>query len=222
MKSAMAARAQMSKAEFLGKVVARLKRRYRAQMVTTLDHGTPFELLVATMLSAQAQDVTVNKYTPRLFKDYKRVGDFADATPSQIFPYIKNIGLFRSKGRNIVKMARMLRQRFGSRVPKTIEELTLLPGVGRKTANVVLSNAYGISEGIAIDTHCITVSNRLGLVRTTDPVKIEARIMKMLPSREWKDVSHLFIALGRDVCTAKAKHCERCVLRDICPSSTVR
>jgi endonuclease III len=214
-------RMQSDKRGFLATVVTRLKRRYKDQMVTTLDHGSPFELLVATMLSAQAQDATVNRYTPRLFRDYSTVDDFADAKPSEIFPYIRNIGLFRSKGRNIVKMARMLKARFHSRVPRSIEEMTVLPGVGRKTANVVLSNAYGVMQGIAIDTHCITVSNRLGLVRTRDPAKIEKRLMKLLPKSEWKDVSHLFIALGRDVCTAKTKYCGRCVLRDICPSSTV-
>ncbi|MDE1857385.1 MAG: endonuclease III [Candidatus Micrarchaeota archaeon] len=216
----------MSKADekrrFLATVVRRLKRRYRDQMVTTLDHTSPFDLLVATILSAQAQDATVNRYTPKLFRDYSSVDDFAEAKPSEIYPYIKNIGLYRSKGKNIVMAARVLRERFSSRVPRTIGELTQLPGVGRKTANVVLSNAYGIHEGIAIDTHCITVTNRLGLVRARDPAKIEQRLMGMLPSSEWKDVSHLFIALGRDVCTAKAKHCERCVLRDICPSSTAR
>ena len=222
MRGAITATGQAGKAEFLDTVVSRLKRRYRSQMVTTLDHKTPFQLLVATILSAQAQDATVNRYTPALFRDYPAVGDFADARPTDIFPYIRNIGLFRSKGRNIVKMARMLRQRFHSRVPKSMGELTMLPGVGRKTANVVLSNAHGIHEGIAIDTHCITVSNRLGLVRTRDPVRIEARLMGMLPSSEWQNVSHLFIALGRDVCTARAKHCDRCVLRDICPSSTAR
>ena len=222
MRGATGASARASRREFLGTVMSRLKRRYRRQMVTSLDHKSPFQLLVATILSAQAQDATVNRYTPKLFRDYPTIGDFADARPSEIFPYIRNIGLFRSKGRNMVKMARMLRERFHSRVPKSIDELTALPGVGRKTANVVLSNAHGIHEGIAIDTHCITVSNRLGLVRSRDPVRIEARLMKMLPRSEWQNVSHLFIALGRDVCTARVKYCDRCVLREICPSSTAR
>ncbi|MDE1811155.1 MAG: endonuclease III, partial [Candidatus Micrarchaeota archaeon] len=169
-----------------------------------------------------AQDKQVNKVTKGLFRAYSTPSDYAKLRPAQLYPYVKSIGLYKGKAKNIVGAAKLIVGEFGGRVPKSIEELTTLPGVGRKTANVVLSNAYGIHEGIAIDTHCITVSNRLGIARTTDPAKIERKMMPLVDRKDWRDVSHLFIALGRDVCTARAKRCERCVLNDICPSSTVR
>lgn len=208
-------------ASYASIILARLKRRYGKDMRTYLYHSNPWELLVATILSAQSQDKQVNKITAKLFKAYKNPSEYAKLEPRQLYPYIKSIGLYRNKGKNIIKAARLLTAQFDSKVPKTIEQLTALPGVGRKTANVVISNAYGVNEGMAIDTHCITVSNRLGLVRSRNPVKIEKRLVGLFPQREWSNVSHLFIALGRDTCTARAKYCERCVLKDICPSSTL-
>ncbi len=199
-----------------------LKKRYAKQLKTSLGHSSAFELLVATILSAQAQDAQVNRITPRLFKAYSTIKDFADSKPSQLYKYVKSIGLYRSKAKNIVLSARIIMEKFGGKVPSSMEELTELPGVGRKTANVVLSNAFRVNHGIAIDTHCITVSNRLGLAHTTDPAKIEERLMPLFPRKEWGNVSHMLIALGRDTCTAKAKYCERCVLKRMCPSSTYR
>ncbi len=200
----------------------RLKVRYKRYMHTELRHSNPWQLLVATILSAQAQDRQVNKVTKGLFKKYGRVGDYCALTQRDLYPYVRSIGLYRQKTKSILNAARMIKRDFGLKVPNRMEDLITLPGVGRKTANIVLSNAFGINIGIAIDTHCITVSNRLGFVRTRDPEKIEARLMKLFQKDEWGNINHLFIALGREVCTARAKHCERCVLNDICPSSTVK
>ncbi|MCL5100121.1 MAG: endonuclease III [Candidatus Marsarchaeota archaeon] len=206
----------------IGIIIRRLKRRYGGEMHTTLSHSSPWELLVATILSAQSQDAQVNKVTPKLFRAYKTIADFARAKPSSLYPYVKTLGLYRSKSRNIVAAAKHIQNRLGGRMPRTIEGMLELPGVGRKTANVVLSNAFNSNAGIAIDTHCITVSNRLFLYHTRNPEKIEKRLMTIVPRKDWGNLTHLFIALGRDVCTAKEKRCERCVLNGLCPSSTVK
>ncbi len=208
--------------DYTKKIIRRLKRRYKYEMKTVLEHSSPWELLVATILSAQAQDKQVNKITGPLFKKYKNIEDFAKLEPKQLYPYINSIGLYRGKARNIIKTAKSLKKDFGLEIPKTIEELTTLSGVGRKTANVLLANAFGINEGIAIDTHCITVANRLGFVRTKDPKKIEQRLMKLVDKKDWGNLTHLFISLGRDTCTARVKYCDRCVLKDICPSSDAK
>jgi endonuclease-3 len=208
--------------ERASEVLRRLKARYRKEMHTSLEHSNPWELLVATILSAQSQDRQVNKITRRLFKKYRKIEDYSVLRPRELYPYVRSIGLYRGKAARIVNSARLLKEDFGSKVPRTMEELVTLPGVGRKTANVVLSDAFGINTGIAIDTHCVTVSNRLGFVRTRNPVKIERRLMGLLPNSEWKNVNHMFIALGRDTCTARAKYCRRCTLNDICPSSDAR
>lgn len=207
---------------YMDKVIFRLKKKYRKEMKTVLNHSNEWELLVSTMLSAQAQDRQVNKVTGPLFKKYKRIEDFAKLQPRQLYPYINSIGLYRSKAKNIVKTAKALKKDFDLKIPTTIDELTTLSGVGRKTANVLLANAFGINEGIAIDTHCITVANRLGFVRTKDPKKIEQRLIKLVDKKDWGNLTHLFISLGRDSCTARVKYCERCVLKDMCPSSTAK
>ena len=203
-------------------VLRRLKARYKEEMHTSLEHSTPWELLVATILSAQSQDRQVNKVTKGLFKRYRRVEDYSRLNPKDLYPYVRSLGLYKGKAKNIVNAAKRIKNDFNSSVPRSMERLTDLPGVGRKTANVVLSNAFGINIGIAVDTHCITVSNRLGFARTKDSVKIEKKLMELFPNREWGNINHLFIALGRDVCTARVKYCGRCVLNDICPSSNAR
>ena len=208
--------------EYMNIVISRLKRKYSKQMKTVLDHSNAWEMLVATILSAQAQDRQVNKVTGPLFKKYKNIEDFAKLKPRQLYPYINSIGLYRGKAKNIIKTAKVLKEDYDFKIPNTIDELTTLSGVGRKTANVLLSNAFGINEGIAIDTHCITVANRLGLARTKDPKKIEKRLMKLVDNKDWGNLTHLFISLGRDTCTARVKYCERCVLKDICPSSDAK
>jgi endonuclease-3 len=203
---------------YVSKILNLLKREYSSAMRTSLHHSTPWELLVATILSAQSQDAQVNRVTPALFKKFDNIENYAKLRPSQIYPYIKSLGLYRGKGRNIIASAKMIERDFDLKIPRTMEDLVKLPGVGRKTANVVLSNAFGLNAGIAIDTHCITVSNRLGLARTRDAAKIEERLMPLLPREEWNNISHLFIALGRDTCQARVKYCGRCVLKRICPS----
>ncbi len=204
------------------KVMALLKRRYGAGRPPFLHFSTPWQALAATILSAQAQDATVNRATAILFKKYKDVEDYASLKPEQLYKYVGSIGLYKGKSKSIVNSAKLIVSDFNGKVPKTIDDLVKLPGVGRKTANVVLANPYGINEGIAIDTHCIRVSNKLGFVKTKDPVKIEKRLMAIAPKSDWREINHLFIDLGRDVCTARRTYCERCILNRICPSSTVK
>lgn len=211
-----------SAANKIGVILNRLKKRYSEEMKTSLNYTNSWELLVATMLSAQSQDAQVNKVTPKLFHSYKNPDSFSMLEPRDLYRYLRTLGLYRMKAKNIVSTAKIVAEDYDGKVPKSIEKLVALPGVGRKTANVVLSNAFGINTGIAIDTHCITVANRLFLYNTTNTTKIEKRLMAIVPQDDWKDLTHLFIALGRDVCTARTKYCERCVLKDICPSSTVK
>ncbi len=206
----------------MGVILPRLKRKYREEMVTSLDFVNPWELLVSTMLSAQCTDVQVNKATPALFRKYPDAKSTARLRPAQLYPYVKTLGFYRMKAKHMVGAAKFIQNNFGGKFPTTMENLVQLPGVGRKTANVVLSNAFGMHHGIAIDTHCITVANRLFLYNTTDAEKIERRLMEIVPKKDWRNVSHLFIALGRDVCTARRKYCSDCALKDICPSSDAK
>ncbi len=203
-------------------IISRLKRRYPEELRTWLHYKNPWELLVATMLSAQSQDAQVNKVTPALFKNYPNIINYLNKKPVNLYPYIMTLGLYRNKSKNIIKAAHYIHDNFHDRVPKHMEQLVQIPGVGRKTANVVQGNAFELIEGIAIDTHCITVANRLFLFNTNNAEKIERRMMEFVPKDEWINVTHLLIALGRDVCTARRKYCENCVLNDLCPSSTVR
>jgi endonuclease-3 len=209
----------MDRKAYALEVLRLLRKRYGPRLLTTLEHSSPWELLVATILSAQSQDSQVNKATKLLFRKYAGVRAYVELRPQALYPYIGSLGLYRGKARSIIGSAKLVTKEFGGKVPSTMRQLITLPGVGRKTANVVLANAFGVSEGIAIDTHCIVVSNRLGLARTRDPKKIEAALMKILPKRDWNSINHLFIALGRDVCTARRKYCSGCVLNRICPSS---
>jgi endonuclease-3 len=202
-------------------ILSKLKRRYPEEMKTSLSYSTPWELLVATILSAQTTDAQVDKATPKLFKKYPNPSSFVNLRPSQLYPYTKSINIYRNKSKNIINSARMIEAEFGGKVPDRVEELIKLPGVGRKTANVVMANAFAKNEGIAIDTHCITVANRLFLYKTQNPSKLEEKLMKIIPKKEWGNATHLFIALGRDTCTSRRAHCERCVLNRICPSSSV-
>ncbi len=202
--------------------MAMLKRRYRSELKTSLDFSGPWQLLAATMLSAQSQDRQVNIVTKGLFKAYPRIDDFSRLRPAQLYNYIGSLGLYRGKAKHIIGAAKMLKKQFNSEVPDSMEELVKLPGVGRKTANVVLYNAFGKNEGIAIDTHCITVANRLMLAKGRNPEKIEKALMRITPKDEWCEVTHMFIALGRDVCTAKRKICSKCVLNRMCPSSDAK
>ncbi len=184
---------------------------------TELDFGTPFQLVIATLLSAQATDVSVNAATPALFEAYPDAHALAAATPEEVEPFIRTIGLFRTKARNAVAAARLIVEQHGGEVPDTMEELVKLPGVGRKTANVVLANAFGQAT-IAVDTHVGRVSRRLGLTRHTDPDKVELDLQKTFPPEQWVFLHHALILHGRRVCTARRPACEVCPLCSDCPS----
>jgi endonuclease-3 len=187
----------------------------------SLDHSNPYELLVATILSAQCTDVRVNMVTPALFERFPDVAALADADREDLENRIKSTGFFRNKTKSLIGMARAVVDKHRGAVPSTMEELTKLPGVGRKTANVVLGNAFGRNEGVVVDTHVTRVAFRLGLTRETDAVKIEQDLMKIIPRETWTLFSHLLIFHGRQICVARRPLCEKCPLNDICPSSLV-
>src|ERR1700716_3202387 len=188
---------------------------------TALNFSTPYEMLFATIMSAQSTDVTVNKVTEKLFSKYRTLEDYANADPEEFQADIKQTGFFRMKTKSIQGAARRLLDVYGGRVPDTMAEILPLPGVARKTANVVLGNVYGVVEGIAVDTHVGRLARRLGLTTETDPVKVELDLMRLIPRSKWMHVTYLFIEHGRKVCKAPVPRCEECVLKDICPSSRV-
>jgi endonuclease-3 len=186
-----------------------------------LDFKTPFQLLVATILSAQCTDKRVNMVTPTLFKRYRTPAALAAAKPEELEEMIKSTGFFRSKAKSLIGMATAVAEQHGGAVPDDMDALTKLPGVGRKTANVVLGNAYDKNIGVVVDTHVTRVSQRLGLTKQTDAVKIEQDLMKLVPQPNWTMLSHLLIEHGRQVCDARRPKCEICFLNDICPASRV-
>jgi endonuclease-3 len=199
-------------------ILDRLKRAY-PDARCALDHRNAFELLVATILSAQTTDVRVNLVTPRLFSRYPNAAALARARQADVEAIIKSTGFFRNKARSIIGMAQAVVADHGGKVPGTMDELLTLPGVGRKTANVVLGNAFGLNEGVVVDTHVGRLSKLLGLTRQTDPVKIEQALMKLFPRDDWALLSHLLIFHGRRVCIARRPKCGECVLADLCPSA---
>jgi len=201
-------------------VLSRLKREY-PDARTELDYETPLQLLEATILSAQCTDRRVNMVTPLLFKTYPTAAALADAPPERLEEIIKSTGFFRNKTKSLIGLGKALVERHNGEVPDSMELLVKLPGVGRKTANVVLGNAFHKNVGVVVDTHVARVSHRLGLTRETDPVKIEQDLMPLFPREDWALLSHLLIFHGRRVCEARRPKCEICVLNDICPSSTV-
>jgi endonuclease-3 len=186
-----------------------------------LDHRNPFELTVATILSAQTTDKMVNLVTPELFSRYPTAEALAAADPAEVERIIKPTGFFRNKAHSIIACARAIADRFGGRVPASLEELVTLPGIGRKTANVILGVAFGV-PGFAVDTHVTRLANRIGLVATREPEKIEALVTRIVPPAEWTGLSLRLILHGRRVCEARRPRCEVCVLNDFCPSSTVK
>jgi endonuclease-3 len=201
-------------------IIRRLKREY-PELKTALKFNNPFELLVATVLSAQATDIHVNKVTENLFKKYKTIRDYANVSLETLQKDVSSINFYRTKAKNICESAKMIIKNFNSKVPMTMEELITLPGVARKTANIILSSAYGINEGIAVDTHVKRLANRLGLTKNEDPVKIEKDLMELTPKSEWGNLSHLLIFHGRKICQAKKPNHKECVLYDICPSRNI-
>ena len=202
-------------------IIKRLKKEYAGTPLTALRFSTPFELLVATILSAQTTDVQVNKVTPGLFRKYKNIQAFATAKPEQIARDINSVNFFNNKAKSIQKAAAMVIEQFGGTVPRTMEELVTLPGVARKTANIVLSSAFGINEGMAVDTHVKRLSYLLKLTKHIDPVKIEQDLLVITPKKEWSNFSHLLIYHGRAICQARRPNHAECVLYDICPSKNI-
>jgi endonuclease-3 len=186
-----------------------------------LDFKTPFQLLVATILSAQCTDKRVNMVTPVLFSAYPTVESLARAKQEDVEAIIKSTGFFRNKAKSIIAMAGALVDRYGGDVPATLESLVTLPGVGRKTANVVLGNAFDINEGVVVDTHVGRLAVRLGLTSETDPVKVEQAMMALFPKDRWTMLAHLLIFHGRRVCDARKPRCSECTLADICPSAGI-
>jgi endonuclease-3 len=186
-----------------------------------LDHRNPYELIVATILSAQCTDARVNMVTPALFERFPDAKSMSEAQPDVLEEMIKSTGFFRNKTKTLLGMANAVMDKHGGAIPRTMEQLVRLPGVGRKTANVVLGNAFGIDEGVVVDTHVSRLSNRLALSRETDPVKIEQDLIELYPQERWTMLSHLLISHGREVCDARRPECERCVINHLCPSSRV-
>jgi endonuclease-3 len=199
------------------KIVSRLKKAY-PDARCSLNHTNPLELLVATILSAQCTDERVNLVTAELFRKYRRPEDFNAVAPEELEQDIRSTGFFRNKAKAIQGACKLIAERYGGRVPETMEELLELPGVARKTANVVLGNAFGVASGIVVDTHVSRLSQRLKLTEHEQPEKIERDLCALIPESDWIDFSHLLIAHGRAICKARAPLCGECVLLELCPT----
>lgn len=198
-------------------ICKRLDARYHTAS-SALDYTTPFTLVVCVMLSAQTTDASVNRVTPELFSRWPGPFDMAKASIEDVGSVIKTIGLWRAKAKHCVELSQMLVTDFGGNVPHTMEELTRLPGVGRKTANIVLNKAFGKVDGIAVDTHVYRLAQRFCLTRAATPLAAEKDLLKLLPPALWRDVNEQWIHFGREYCSAKKPDCEHCFLQDICPS----
>jgi len=199
--------------------VERLRDLYPA--ATELSHENPFQLLIATILSAQTTDRSVNLVSPELFRRYPTAEDLAAADPAVVETLIKPTGFFRAKTKRIIAASRKLVELFGGEVPNKMEDLVKIPGIGRKTANVILGAGFNV-PGFAVDTHVIRLTNRLKLVSSRDPAKIERQVCSMVPKEEWTGLSLRLILHGRRICIARRPRCEECILNDFCPSSTTR
>jgi endonuclease-3 len=213
-------RGRMALGTHAATLLARLLERY-PDAHCALDFRNPYELLCATILSAQCTDKRVNMVTPALFAHYPNAAALADAEPDELEAIIRSTGFYRSKAKSLIGMAKGLVQRHGGEVPDDMDALVVLPGVGRKTANVVLGDAFDRREGIVVDTHVTRLANRIGLTRESDAVKIEQALLPLFPREHWTRVSHLLIEHGRQVCDAKKPRCGDCILADLCPSSLV-
>jgi len=199
-------------------IAVQLKQMY-PKAKCSLDFTNAFELLIATMLSAQSTDARVNIVTKSLFRKYPGPAEFARTSQAEMERDVKQTGFYRNKAKAVIAASKAIMERHGGEVPKTMEELTALPGVGRKTANVVLSNAFKKPVGIVVDTHVTRVSGRLGLTENSDPVKIEDDLMKLIPPKEWTAFSHRLIEHGRTICVARKPKCSECRLNELCPSA---
>ncbi|MBR5523830.1 MAG: endonuclease III [Clostridia bacterium] len=207
----------MTKKQRAEAAVAALKKLY-PEAVCSLTADNPLQLLIATRLSAQCTDARVNLVTPALFERFPTLDSLADATPEEVGDYIRSCGLYKTKARDIVAMCRMLREVYSGQIPDTVEELTKLPGVGRKTANLICGDVYG-KPAVVADTHCIRISGRLGLTDSKDPYKVEMQLKKLLPPDESNHFCHRLVHFGRDVCSARSPRCGDCPLCEVCPSA---
>ena len=202
----------------VGKIIRLLRREY-PQSRTALEFKSPLQILVATILAAQCTDERVNRVTPALFQKYPTAEAFAAADRAELETEIRPTGFFRNKAKSIIGAARKIVEDFGGRVPASMAELITLPGVARKTANIVLSSGFGIAEGIAVDTHVKRLSGRLGLSRQADPEKIEQDLLKLVPKKDWLDFNYMLVNHGRKICQARKPRCPECVIRKLCPSA---
>jgi endonuclease-3 len=203
-----------------GQIVRRLAKLY-PDAKCALNHENPLQLLIATILSAQCTDVRVNLVTPALFARYPNAQAFAEADPSELETAIRSTGFFRNKARNIIACCRQILEKHGGQVPNTMEDLVHLPGVGRKTANVILGNAFDV-PGITVDTHVLRLSHRMGLTKERDAHKVEQDLMTLIPKKEWTMFSHRMIFHGRQVCFARKPNCSGCILKEVCPKIGVK
>ena len=208
----------MKTTEDIRAIIEELKILYPQDDLCSLPYEKDYELLFAVRLAAQCTDERVNQVTPALYAAYPSLEALAGAEPADIEPYIHSCGFFRAKAKDIVLAARMLLEQYGGVVPGTMEELLKLPGVGRKTANLILGDVYRVPGVVVADTHCIRISNRLGLCDTKDPYKVEQQLKKLLPPEESNSFCHRLVLFGRDVCPARSPHCESCPLKGSCPS----
>jgi len=202
-------------AERSKKILQRFDRAYPDPRCA-LTHRNPLQLLVSTILSAQCTDERVNKVTATLFKTYRTAEDFAYASPSKLEAAIRPTGFFRNKAKSVMGACKMIVEEYGGKVPRTMEQLLTLPGVARKTANVVLGTAYGIAAGVVVDTHVLRLSNRLGFSKQKDPKKIELDLIDLVPKKRWIEISHQLIWHGRLVCQARKPKCAECMIEDLC------
>lgn len=200
----------------INKLIDKLKAEY-PDSKCSLNYENPFQLLIATILAAQCTDERVNIVTKDLFKKYKTVEDFANADLSELEKDIKSTGFYHNKAKNIMNCSKTLLEKFNGEIPKTMEEMVTLPGVGRKTANVVLQDGFGLLTGVVVDTHCKRLANRLGLTKNQDPDKIEQDLLKIVPVSDWSNFGHLLVYHGRAVCDARKPRCETCIINEQCP-----
>ena len=203
--------------KYIQEIFDRMEKEYGRDLTCYLNHDDAWQLLVATIMSAQCTDARVNEVTKVLFKRYPTVADLASADILELEDIIHSVGFYHNKAKNIIGCSRALCDRFGGEVPSDIESLTSLPGVGRKTANVIRGNIFR-EPSVVVDTHVLRISNKLGLVKTDDPVKAEFALMKVVDKDYWLYINHWFIALGRTICKAPRPKCSECYLKDICPT----
>ena len=206
--------------ERAAEVFDRLTEEY-PEATVALTHANPYQLAVATILSAQCTDERVNMVTPELFRRYPDPESLAGARQEDVEEIIRSTGFFRNKAKNLIGMAERVVEKHAGEIPRSMDELVELPGIGRKTANVILGNAFGVDEGVVVDTHVKRLSKRLGFTRETDPVKVEEDLVKLFPPERWTLLAHLLIWHGRAVCAARKPKCEECAVAFLCPSSRV-